>query len=199
MDVLRTRAVVLGVALVAAGCDAPSAVAPTTVPKAVRAETAGENHIAWVHGNGPIFLRDQCDPVTFNIAVSSGDCLAVPTVGRRVPYQDFLAQLETNHNVRGWWINPTLLTTSSRELVVYNTGGEAHTFTRVTSFGGGFVPMLNKLAGTPAEAPECTIPKSELLVPPGGEVLLLLSQTPGVLKFQCCVHPWMKMEINSLG
>jgi hypothetical protein len=198
MDALRTRAVVLAVALVAAACDAPSTVAPTTAARAVPAETGGENRIDWVHGNGPIILRDQCDPATFNIAVGSGDCIAVSTVGRRVPYQDFLAQLETNHNVRGWWINPTLLTTSSRQLTVLNTGGEAHTFTRVTSFGGGVVPMLNELAGTPVEAPECAFSMAQL-VRPGNDLILLLSQTPGVLKFQCCIHPWMKMEINSLG
>src|SRR5262249_48874130 len=161
---------VLGVAVLAAGCDAPGAVAPSAIPRAVRAETGGGNRIAWVNGNGPIFLRDQCDPATFNIAVNSGDCIAVPTVGRRVPYQDFLAQLETNHNVRGWWINPTLLTTSSRNIDVLNTGGEAHTFTRVANFGGGFVPMLNELAGTPVEAPECTLPIPELLVHPGDEL-----------------------------
>ena len=34
-------------------------------------------------------------------------------------------------------------------------GGEAHTFTQLKQFGGGFVDALNQASGNPVPAPEC--------------------------------------------
>jgi hypothetical protein len=76
-------------------------------------------------------------------------------------------------------------------LLAINNGGEVHTFTRVVDYGGGVVPFLNDLAGTPNVAPECVAEGT--FVPPGGTD----SDTPdktGELKFQCCIHPWMRND-----
>ena len=74
---------------------------------------------------------------------------------------------------------------------VSNRGGRVHTFTRVDNFGGGFVPPLN---GTMLPAPECD-PEAVVFVRYGG------SQTvsgldPGLHKFQCCIHPWMRGTVR---
>ena len=83
---------------------------------------------------------------------------------------------------------------------VTNTGGEGHTFTEVTAFGGGFVPPLNGVGGplgtiplTPAAA--CVPPPGTTVVGPGGTVGIT-GLAPGVHKFQCCIHPWMRAVVD---
>ena len=54
------------------------------------------------------------------------------------------------------------------------------------------MPELNALSGTPNVAPECTTETT--FVPPGGTDTETLNQT-GELKFQCCIHPWMRTTV----
>jgi hypothetical protein len=49
-------------------------------------------------------------------------------------------------------------------LVAVNNGGEMHTFTRVANFGGGVVPFLNGLAGTPNVAPNVRLRRCSSLL-----------------------------------
>ena len=79
------------------------------------------------------------------------------------------------------------------EFVAVNRGGEAHTFTEVEEFGGGIVPDLNQLAGTPTPAPECLQLTGSDFVPPGGTARDEASEA-GTEKYQCCIHPWMRLE-----
>jgi hypothetical protein len=87
-----------------------------------------------------------------------------------------------------------------------NRGGEFHTFTEVAEFGGGCVPDLNGPLGlTPV--PECA-PLTE--VAPGVVVPTAFLQTGvdagdsidvsglknGNHKFQCLIHPWMKVNVR---
>ena len=79
-----------------------------------------------------------------------------------------------------------------------NAGGEAHTFTEVTAFGGGFVPPLNGVggpAGTVPLVPAAACLASPEIVPPGATVQIK-GLSPGVHKFQCCIHPWMRAVVD---
>jgi hypothetical protein len=81
---------------------------------------------------------------------------------------------------------------------VTNAGGEGHTFTEVAAFGGGFVPFLNGVGG-----PAGTVPlvqaggclASPVVVAPGNTVQIK-GLSPGVHKFQCCIHPWMRAVVD---
>ena len=75
-------------------------------------------------------------------------------------------------------------------LEAINRGGEVHTFTRVEFFGGGVVPILNDLAGTPIPAPEClAAPPAEYIGPGGVDADHI--DAHGTLYYQCCIHPWI--------
>jgi hypothetical protein len=75
------------------------------------------------------------------------------------------------------------------ELKVVNTGGRNHTFTEVAEFGGGRVPALR--TGL-APAPECA---SAPVIPAGARVDIA-DLSPGLHKFQCCLHPWMRTVVS---
>jgi hypothetical protein len=92
-----------------------------------------------------------------------------------------------------WRNEPSHLATGTGRLRVVNKGGRAHTLTKVTDFGGGSVPGFN-IAMT--RAPEC--PMNPTLVrdaiPPGESATVNLQ--PGLHKFQCCFHPWMRATVR---
>ena len=75
---------------------------------------------------------------------------------------------------------------------VNNRGGRVHTFTEVANFGGGFVGLLN---GALQTAPECANPAVLTFVPVGATETLT-SLDPGLHKFQCCIHPWMRGAVR---
>ena len=80
---------------------------------------------------------------------------------------------------------------ADRTLRVRNQGGRGHTFTEVAQFGGGFVPILN-VGMTPA--PECD-PAATVLVEPGA-TQHIDGLEPGLHRFQCCIHPWMRTTVR---
>jgi len=82
--------------------------------------------------------------------------------------------------------------------VAVNRGGEVHTFTEVQQFGGGIVDNLNQLAGVPVPAPECASlkPGDDDFVAPGGKYSETVDHS-GTVKFQCCIHPWMRLEAQA--
>jgi hypothetical protein len=146
-----------------------------------------------LRGAGPetrqVTMMDACDGPTFNLIIGPGTC----SRAHGVSFQEFVAEL-TAHQSAGAWHNAPGVTEAKLgdALVAFNNGGETHTFTRVANFGGGIVPFLNALAGTPNEAPECAAETT--FVPPGGTDSESLNQK-GELKFQCCVHPWMHTTV----
>jgi plastocyanin len=197
MHSARSGVLLVGVMLVAAGCEGPSRVtAPRDAAAAARSGATGHEIAEWKHGNIPLQLRDQCDPTTFNQAVGAGDCIPTPSVTHRVTFQEFLSQIEVHHSVQGWFNNPGLVLAAPHSTInALNTGGEAHTFTRVAKYGGGFVPVLNGLSGTPKAAPEClSLPPTEILGP-GQTDHEALPNKPGLYHYQCCIHPWMKTDV----
>jgi hypothetical protein len=147
-------------------------------------------------------LRDDCNPKTFNAALGNGAC-----VGHgETTFAEFNAEFAEDHRVDDWEMSPDSASVQTGATVqVSNRGGETHTFTKVAHFGGGFVPQLN---GNMVARPECAqapgVPQppgpGNIFVPSGatvngptaGGVNLPSGQ---ITKFQCCIHPWMRIEI----
>jgi len=136
-----------------------------------------------------VTMKDACDPESFNAAVGPGTCVR----NGGVLFGEFIALLTKHHSVGAWHFGPPQ--TDARvgdTFVAVNNGGEVHTFTEVDAFGGGIVPPLNFLSGNPVPAPECLTLDDEDFVPPGATYREPLGET-GTKKFQCCIHPWMRL------
>jgi plastocyanin len=143
-----------------------------------------------------VVVLDNCDPATFNEVGGPGTCLNV-TGGQGVPFPAFLAALPAGHPQ--WLFYPaTLRITRGDTVRAVNQGGEIHTFTEVEEFGGGFIPPLNN----PREdlAPECAVGHANINVASTrliqGSSLLVTDLHKGVHRFECCIHPWMRLEIE---
>jgi plastocyanin len=91
-----------------------------------------------------------------------------------------------------WRNEPSHLTVAEGKTVrVTNDGGRGHTFTEVAQFGGGFVPPLSiGMMRAPECTPNTTTPLSS------GATQELDGLAPGLHKFQCCIHPWMRATIR---
>lgn len=140
-----------------------------------------------------ISLHDACDSATFNAAVGPGTCDRPGGVS----FAGFLAQVTAHQSAGAWHNAPAQLSAKVGDVLVgVNRGGETHTFTKVAAFGGGIVPFLNTLAGTPAVAPECTaLAPAEFLAP--GDTDHEDPLTAGTTLFQCCIHPWMRTTVHA--
>jgi hypothetical protein len=163
-------------------------------------------------GSRPVLITDDCEPLSFN-AVFPGACVG----SGKTTFDKFIGQLTQHQNAFLWMFAPRESTVPvGKTLGLGNTGGETHTFTKVAEFGGGFVIPLNVLSGNPSPRPECTT--GEVLVqdvmlkpqpdspanifveageeeqgPTAGDAVLPAGQT---VKFQCCIHPWMRTELR---
>jgi plastocyanin len=193
-----TVAVVVGTLFVF-GCSQMGQTSSPTVPSSVSAIGSSGNvalppsqsagPIQTLRGTRQVSMMDACDGPTFNLVIGPGTC----NRNGGVNFSEFVAQL-TAHQAAGAWHNAPSQTESwlGDALVAVNNGGETHTFTRVANFGGGIVPFLNNLAGTPNVVTECA--HETVFVQPGGSDTESLDQ-PGELKFQCCIHPWMRTTV----
>jgi hypothetical protein len=178
-------------AVLAAGCGGGSAVPAheplnPLVPSALEASTQARAVVL-------VNMLDACDPETFN--AKSISC----TRAGGVTFDRFIAQLTRFGFIGPWRFAPAVATVRvGQSFVATNIGGEVHTFTRVADFGGGIVPLLNDLAHVPRVAPECALEALEPddFVPPGGTYRETVDRA-GTLKFQCCIHPWMRLEATS--
>jgi hypothetical protein len=205
---LRVLFVVVGAAAVIVACDksGPSpAPAPSTMPDQSALSSSSPATVsapAAAAQSAPgkleqrINMHDACDGATFNAAVGEGTC----NRNGGVKFDQFIAMLTKNGVAGPWNFAPNTLSGHAGEtLVAVNQGGEEHTFTEVEEFGGGIVPPLNDLSHNPTVAPECAalVPGSDDFVPPGGtyreEEPLEVGETA---KFQCCIHPWMRLEVQ---
>jgi hypothetical protein len=149
-------------------------------------------------------MLDDCDSASFNAALGAGTCAG----GGRTTFDKFIAELQATKVTRKWRFIPRFTEAKAgATLIAVNFGGEMHTFTPVKQFGGGIVPQLNELAGTPDIAPECQALEDDDFVLPGGSYTV---QTPKnrddsrdsrkmhdeFFRVQCCIHPWMKATVK---
>jgi hypothetical protein len=100
---------------------------------------------------------------------------------------------------------------SGDQTTIQNAGGETHTFTRVNNFGGGFKARLNALTGNPDPVPECAqiLPGGTLVPQPESDTNQFVEAGKtepgptagstalprGVSRWECCIHPWMRMIV----
>jgi hypothetical protein len=137
-------------------------------------------------------MKDACDPETFNAAVAPGTCVRAGGV----TFDEFIAQLRRFGFIGAWhFAPPNVMARVGQEFLVTNHGGEVHTFTEVEEFGGGVVPMLNELAHTPKVAPECLALDPDDFVAPGATYREDIEEE-GVEHYQCCIHPWMRLDAH---
>ena len=155
------------------------------------------------NGNSPriaqVVALDECDPTTFNAALGADECKNVAS-GFSTMLGNLVAGAEAGTPDPGWDYEPDTLTINSGTVVsVVNQGGEVHTFTEVKAFGNGFVPPLNPGGATTA-IPECSggfgsvaVAKTRILQ---GSHLDITGLSKGKHLFECCIHPWMRMEVD---
>ena len=139
-----------------------------------------------------VIMRDACDPASFGAA----GVTCVREGG--IALDRFLELLRKHETVDAWGFSPGRLQANvGQTLLVLNQGGEVHTFTEVAAFGGGVNALLNELSGTPVPAPECQNLPREAFIAPGAsqhdEV-----EAPGTQHYQCCIHPWMRLDLRAL-
>ena len=196
-------AVLVGLGALAVACNgstgspAPDSLAPTTPsPMTAQPEPQPANPSSVTtqsQQDRNVNMMDACDPATFNAVVGPGTC----SRSGGMTFQLFIDALTRLGFVGAWHFSPN--TTNVRvgqTFVAVNRGGEVHTFTEVAQFGGGIVPNLNQLAHVPEVAPECANLDPDDFVAPGGEYSETVDHS-GTVKFQCCIHPWMRLEAHA--
>ena len=193
MKYVRAVLVLAAGSLFVAGCDSPSRVTSPQLSsplfdKGHKGEKDDDKFEAV-----DVLMLDKCDPITFNAAIGPGTCLA----GKPgLPFSTFIAQLTQTMNAPAWRFDESAFTVKfGTTIVAHNRGGEVHTFTRVAQFGGGVVPLLNQLSGTPIPAPEClAAPPAEFIAPGGTDTDI--ANAHGTLFYECCIHPWMRSTVK---
>jgi len=146
---------------------------------------------------GVIQLRDNCDPATFNATLGDGACQhSSGAVG--LSLTDFTSRLQSTHLIEAWKIEPaTISLPKGTTMAVLNSGGETHTYTEVAAFGGGVIPVLNQLSENLSVAPECADPAAvSASTVRSNEVKMHTFDAPGIRRFQCCIHPWMRQTVT---
>ena len=139
-----------------------------------------------------VIMNDACDAESFNAVLGAGTC-----VGRGgVTFDRFIGQLTRSERVASWFFAPPRTTARVGDtFVAVNRGGETHTFTEVSDFAGGIVDDLNDLMHLSMVAPECAALAPRDFVPAGGTYRANITD-PGVAKYMCCIHPWMRLQAN---
>src|SRR5262249_23784141 len=158
---------------------------------------------AQVNSNDPnVAMVDNCDPTTFNAAIGPGTCAATPHK-HDTTFAEFIGLLFSPlaTNIIGhpaWQFSPGSISIRAGQTVrAINAGGEGHTFTEVAAFGGGVVPPLNGVGGPPGTVP--LVPAAACgssTTVQSGETVQVTGLAPGVHKFQCCIHPWMRAVVD---
>jgi plastocyanin len=149
-----------------------------------------------------IKIRDDCQPATFNLPApdGAGPGTCATNFSGNTSFAKFIDELMKHQDAPEWRFDPqTRSVEAGTRLSLDNYGGETHTFTEVAKFGGGFVAPLNALSGNPVAAPECLMQSvGSTFVPPGAEDQpgpTVQGEKGKVVKYQCCIHPWMRTEI----
>jgi len=149
--------------------------------------------------NKQVVALDECDPTTFNAALGPDFCKNI-ALGYFTTLSDLFSEAQSGHPDPNWDFEPdTVHINKGTPLSVVDQGGEPHTFTEVKAFGNGFLPPLNPGSAT-SVIPECTggfgsvaVARTRILQ---GSTLNIAGLSKGKHLFQCCIHPWMRMEVD---
>ena len=184
---IRSTALLLPSLLLAACTDASRPTAPDDDLALARTAAGGVER--------RVTMMDACDPTTFDAVLGPGSCVR----NGGVTFEKFLEQLGAHQKVGGWQFAPPQTHARVGDvLLAVNRGGEVHTFTEVAAFGGGIVPDLNELSGTPVPAPECLALSGADFVPAGGTYRAPVEEA-GTERYMCCIHPWMRTVVHARG
>jgi hypothetical protein len=157
-------------------------------------------------GLAQVVALDECDPTTFNAQPPNGAgadfCknVALANLGFATTLPDLIDLAQKGTPDPGWDFEPDQLTIKQGTILsVVNQGGEPHTFTEVQRYGGGFVPVLNPGGSTPT-IPECSggfkniaVARTRVIQ---GSRLDVVGLSKGKHFFECCIHPWMRIEVD---
>jgi plastocyanin len=140
-----------------------------------------------------IRMKDDCEPTSFNAVIGPGTCVG----SGGTTFGDFIGQLVDHKFAGAWRFSPGhVKIDAGSSLQLINQGGETHTLTPVTQFGGGgVVPPINEiLFGTPTP-PTFFFPPFNFL--DAGETTTIGPSllTPGTHRFICVIHPWMEETV----
>jgi plastocyanin len=144
-----------------------------------------------------VVALDECDPTTFNAALGSDFCKNV-ALGAFTTFDNLFAEAAAGTPDPNWDFEPdTLRIKQGTILSVVDQGGEPHTFTEVAQFGGGFVTGLNHGEATVLECANgfsnLAVAKTRILQ---GSHIEVTGLKKGEHRFQCCIHPWMRMTVD---
>ena len=146
-----------------------------------------------------IVALDECDPATFNDPAAAGSefCHNV-TLGAFTTFADLFAKAAAGTPDPNWDFEPDQSTVKQgTTVIVSDEGGEPHTFTEVNRFGGGFISGLNHGEATVPERSggfgNVAVARTRILQ---GSQLNVAGLSEGKHLFQCCIRPWMRMEVN---
>jgi len=173
----------VGLALILSGCGGKPSAEDASAAKAAQRSSTARSEAERVD------MLDDCDPATFDAALGRGTC-----VGKgETTFQQFIAELTATKAAEEWKFEDDRFDVKpGGQILAVNRGGETHTFTKVDKFGGGFVPLLNTLSGNPNPAPECVSGAVGGTIVPAGGRLTVTAPASGRVKYQCCIHPWMR-------
>ena len=172
---------------------------------------AGATHVI-AHGCSPsvasVVALDECDPDSFNLPIDQGGLgsagggfchnVSLKAFGFATSLPDLVTKAKAGTPDPGWDFEPDQLNIQRGTMVtVSDQGGEPHTFTEVAHYGGGFIKDLNH--GEPT-VPECdggfsNVAVAKTRIVQGGQ-MNITGLSKGKHLFQCCIHPWMRMEID---
>ena len=146
-----------------------------------------------------VVALDECDPATFNVPTAVGpDFCKNVALGASTTFAELLSKAAMKAPDPNWDFEPDAMSIpKGTTLSVVNQGGEPHTFTEVSKFGGGFIVPLN---GGEDVVPECSGGFSNVAVARTRILQGSTSQITGLSKgehlFQCCIHPWMRTKVE---
>jgi plastocyanin len=144
-----------------------------------------------------IKVKDGCDPATFNAALGEGACVR-DGGGSRVEFEDLIAHLQKKGSDWHWRFSDKKVRIDAGESlrIVFDKGGEGHTFTEVPRFGPGCVPEINDLIGAVgAPVSDCSEAIEPTYVGPGRDAFEISGLAGGTHYFECLIHPWMQTTV----
>jgi plastocyanin len=150
-----------------------------------------------------VVALDECDPTTFNAALGPDFCknVALAALGYATTLSDLFQKAGQGKPDAGWDFEPD--TVNMKEggiLSVVDQGGEPHTFTEVAQFGGGFIDGLNNGEATVQECAggfsKVAVARTRILQ---ASTVNITGLQKGEHRFECCIHPWMRVTVNVKG